>query len=159
MALHATSRKILLVSCFFAAGPSQAFAETTNQYQMPSSVEDMPTEAAHQTWSLFPGVYRSYDRRTSGAEVTLLKGGKGLAFGIESGHFRYIEAELAFWIFSLSTGPRWAEHTPGTQWQLTWAFPVLPIFPYGRWTSDHLHRTEYGLMLKIPLIGIDEWFR
>jgi hypothetical protein len=108
-------------------------------------------EANELGWILFPGIYRSYDQRTSGFEASLLYKGLGGVVGISGGKVSYAEVELALWFFSLGVGPR-RNDAGGTDWQATWAIPILPIFPYGRWyATDDERKSEYGFMVKVPI--------
>ncbi len=103
---------------------------------------------------MFPGIYKSYNKDVRGAEVTVLHNGLGGCVGIEDGKVRYAEVELAFWLMSLSTGPRFSEGE--TNAQFTWALPLLPIFPYGRWTTDEKYPAEFGFMIKLPLFSFEK---
>lgn len=115
------------------ASPSSSWAEEHNE----------------MTWSFFPGIYRSYNSDVRGGEISILYKGLGACFGAENGKLKYTEVEMAMWLISLSTGPRFTEGQ--TNFQFTAALPLLPIFPYARWTSEVGHRAEFGFMAKVPI--------
>lgn len=131
-----------------ALAPAQGRAAETN-VKVQKTQGALVKERDEVSWSLFPGIYRSYNTDVRGAEVTLLYKGLGGCVGVEEGKLKYAEVEWAFWLLSLSTGPRFTEKD--LNFQFTTAIPLLPIFPYARWTTEENHAAEFGFMAKVPL--------
>ena len=172
--ITAMSTATAMTTATFAAGPARAGDETPAPLpplpQTPADSEHNAALAAEtpprhpalppaRGWAFFPGIYRPYGgHQPVGVEVSALYRGVGLALGAEPElHFtgaRYGEAEVGLWLVSLGVGVRSEGGKTGRQ--VTWALPLLPIFPYGRIISlPGEHRNEIGLMLKLPLFDFN----
>ncbi len=143
-----------LLSGTLFAEPNPTKPTVTTSPAPKTSSSSLTDKRDRVEWALFPGIYRSYGGDRSGYEITLFHNGLGFDVAVDKQGFRYAEAELAFWLFSLGTGYRRADDG-GAAGQVTWAFPILPIFPYGRWiVGDEHHKAEFGFMIKVPLFRL-----